>query len=162
MLKKRAADGDPIPYAAKMQMAQEVAQGMAHLTSRHFIHRDLAARNILLADGKSAALRGLGLGLVCKVADFGLSRGCGSGDGDDASGQRRESVSEDYYKSSSGVFPVRWTAPESMETLRFTTASDIWSFGIVVVEMVQDGNSPYFGTSNPDAMKYVLSRGRHS
>ena len=91
---------------------------------------------------------------MCKVADFGLSRG-GGGGGDDGD-------TESYYKSSKGVFPVRWTAPESMETLRFTQASDVWAFAVVVVELLQDGDRPYHGQSNPDVMKMVMSGGRHS
>lgn len=144
----------PIQLRDKMHMAEEVAMGMKHLSDLHFIHRDLAARNVLVADGRKVAADGSGkaLDLVCKVADFGLSRGGGD---DSAAG------TEDYYKSSSGVFPVRWTAPEAMETLRFTVASDVWSFGVVVVEMVQDGVSPYHRTSNPDVMKLTMSGGRH-
>lgn len=155
VLKKKAAEGMPIQLRDKMHMAEEVALGMKHLSNLSFIHRDLAARNVLVADGRKVGADGSSktLDLVCKVADFGLSRG--GGDDSAAAG------TEDYYKSSSGVFPVRWTAPESMETLRFTVASDVWSFGVVVVELVQDGVSPYHGTSNPDVMKLTMSGGRH-
>jgi serine/threonine protein kinase len=69
---------------------------------------------------------------------------------------------EDYYKSAGGVFPVRWTAPESMETLRFSPASDVWSFGIVVIELMVNGETPYHGMSNPDVMKMTMSGGRHA
>ena len=96
-------------------MAREVAQGMEHLSKYHFIHRDLACRNVLYSEG------------MCKVADFGLSRG-GGGD-DDAAGGNAAAAHEDYYKSTAGVFPVRWTAPEAMETMRFTPAG----IGCVVV-----------------------------
>jgi proto-oncogene tyrosine-protein kinase ROS len=117
------------------------------LSKNHFIHRDLACRNVLYSEG------------MCKIADFGLSRGSGSvstaSENDDAASH------EDYYKSSAGVFPVRWTAPESMETMRFTSASDVWSFGIMVIELLTDGESPYHGTSNPDVMKLTMSGGRH-
>jgi serine/threonine protein kinase len=125
----------------KLRMAREVAIGMDHLTKNHFIHRDLAGRNVLVTDG------------MCKVADFGLSRGAGGSDSEEH---------EDYYKSSTGVFPVRWTAPEAMETLRFTPASDVWSFGIVVIELLTDGQTPYHGMSNPDVMNLTMSGGRHA
>ena len=160
VLKAQAAEGTPITFANKMHMALDVAFGMEYLSSLRFIHGDLASRNVLVADGK----HGGGLdsvrkaaSLVCKVADFGLSRGGGNIDGGDGEGS-----SESYYKSSNGVFPVRWTAPEAMETLRFTQASDVWSFAVVVVELLQNGTSPYHGQSNPDVMKLVLSGGRHS
>jgi len=145
VLKKQHAAGEPLTLADKLQMSVEVARGMEHIAKMHYIHRDLAARNVLVAEG------------LCKVADFGLSRG-GGGDGDDGEDEN----SEDFYKSSSGVFPVRWTAPEAMETMRFAPPTDVWSFGIVMVEILNDGETPYYGQNNPDVMKLTMSGGRHS
>ena len=161
-LKTQAAEGTPVTFASKIKMALDVALGMEHLASLHFIHRDLAARNVLVADGHSTSgegrrARGLHRGseceasLVCKIADFGMSRG----------GHDGEEDKEAYYKSNNGVFPIRWTAPEAMESLRYTQASDVWAFGVVVVEMLQDGTKPYHGQSNPDVMNLVMSGGRH-
>ena len=92
-LKKRAADGAPFPMLDKYRFCVETAAGMAHLAEHMFVHRDLAARNVLL-----------GVGMVCKVADFGLSR----------SVRADEDATGDYYRSSGGLLPVRWTAPEGM------------------------------------------------
>ena len=78
---------------------------MAYLASKNFIHRDLAARNVLL-DSK----------LSCLVADFGLSRGTKS------VGMEDNPVG--YYRSMGGIFPLRWSAPECLTTMKFTTASD--------------------------------------
>ena len=83
-LKKRAADGDAFPTVDKFRFCREVADGMAHLARHSFVHRDLAARNVLL-----------GSGMVCKVADFGLSRRV-----------QTEDSTGDYYRSSSGIIPV--------------------------------------------------------
>jgi surface protein len=148
-LKNRAAEGKAVVAAHKLDLAAQTARGMEHLCERRFIHRDLAARNVLLTSGLSAS------NLVCKVADFGMSRG-GSGGNND--GPKRE----DYYKSQKGVFPVRWTAPEAMESLMFNQASDVWSFGILLIELVQDGDRPYYDLkSNGDVMALTMSGRRH-
>jgi serine/threonine protein kinase len=124
---------------------------MAHLSARHFVHRDLAARNVLLTSGKSAST------LICKVADFGLSRA-----GRSKNKTSDSTNSEDYYRSQTGVFAVRWTAPEAMETLVFNQASDVWSFGVVLVELVQDGDRPYHELKgNADVMAQTMSGQRH-
>jgi surface protein len=147
-LKRSVAEGNALPLAHKIDFAAQTARGMAHLSGRHFIHRDLAARNVLLTSGRSTS------NLVCKVADFGLSRG---GHGDEVSIE-----TEDYYKSHNGVFPVRWTAPEAMESLIFNQASDVWAFGVLLVELVQDGDRPYHGLKcNSDVMALTMSGRRH-
>ena len=115
-LKKRAADGDAYPYLDKCRFCEEVAEGMAHLAEHNFVHRDLAARNVLLSTG-----------MVCKVADFGLSRSVQADD--DSSG--------DYYRSAGGIIPVRWTAPEGIASQKFSSASDVWSFGVACIEIFQ-------------------------
>jgi len=135
-LKKRAGDGDAFPLGTKYRFCSEIAAGMAHLGEHNFIHRDLAARNVLL-----------GSGMVCKVADFGLSRRV-----------QTEDNTGDYYRSTSGVLPVRWTAPEGLTSQKFSAASDVWSFGITCIEVFQDGIQPYVETtSNPAVMTLVVN-----
>ena len=140
LLKKRAADGEAFDLTHKYRFCKEIADGMAHLAQLAFIHRDLAARNVLL-----------GSGMVCKVADFGLSRRVQT---DDNTG--------DYYRSTSGVLPVRWTAPEGLTNQKFSSASDVWSFGITCIEVFQDGAMPYNRIrSNPAVMSHVTSGKKH-
>ena len=126
LLRSRAEEHSPLSLEVKMQLGLHIAKGMDHLANLFFIHRDLAARNVLVATG-----------MIGQVADFGLSRGVQQTDSD--------GTDDLYYRSKSGVFPIRSTAPESMneETRKFSSASDVWSFAIVMVEMYQDGKRPY-------------------
>jgi hypothetical protein len=106
---------EPLEVDDKLRLCLDVALGMAHLHAKRFMHRDLAARNLLVS--RQGA---------CKVADFGLSRGASTAESDD--GEDEDPEAEQYYRSSHGMFPIRWTAPESIETFKFTPASDVWSF----------------------------------
>jgi serine/threonine protein kinase len=141
-----AAEGNAVVAAHKLDFAVQTARGMAHISGKHVVHRDLAARNVLLTSGHSPS------NLVCKVADFGLSRCSGHADG---------AETEDYYKSRKGIFATRWTAPEAMETLVFNQASDVWSFGVVLVELAQDGSRPYPLLSGSNVMALTISGQRH-
>ena len=116
----------------------QVARGMAHLARWNFVHRDLAARNVLLAAGA-----------VWKVADFGLSRAVHRSEGGD------------YYRSAGGMIPLRWTAVEAMATGRFTVASDVWSFGITMIEAYSFGAQPYGEMDAAAVIELVAAGMRH-
>nr|XP_045597984.1 tyrosine-protein kinase SRK2-like isoform X4 [Procambarus clarkii] len=110
-------------------VATQVAAGMAYLESLQLLHRDLAARNVLVGDS-----------LLCKVADFGLARIV---------------EGEDYCPSTCNKFPVKWTAPEAMLYNRFTIKSDVWSFGVLLMEVVTYGANPYPGMTNREVAEAV-------
>jgi len=116
-----------------VNMMRGIAYGMQYLSEIHYVHRDLAARNVLV----NAAL-------VCKIADFGLSR-------------EIESANEGAYttKSQSCRIPVRWTAPEAIAFRKFTSASDVWSYGICIWEILTHGERPYWSWSNQDVIKGI-------
>ena len=92
-------------------------------------------------------------GIVGQVADFGLSRGTASNAENDEG--------SDYYRSQAGVFPVRWTAPESMQTLKFTVASDVFSFAVTLIEIFQNGEKPYKHLDNAAVMQKVIGGYHH-
>ncbi|KAJ6657845.1 hypothetical protein lerEdw1_001895 [Lerista edwardsae] len=107
-------------------MLRGIAFGMKYLSGKGYVHRDLAARNILINSN-----------LVCKVSDFGLSRVL-------------EDDPEAAYTTRGGKIPIRWTAPEAIAFRKFTSASDIWSYGIVMWEVVSYGERPYWEMTNQD------------
>ncbi|KAG6459803.1 hypothetical protein O3G_MSEX011612 [Manduca sexta] len=110
--------------------AYQVARGMDFLSSKGIIHRDLAARNVLITEERT-----------CKVADFGFAR--------DVAGTHV------YERKSDGRLPIRWMAPESLYDDIFSVKSDIWSFGVLLWEIVTLGSTPYPGLSAGDVMRKV-------
>ncbi|KAL4826675.1 hypothetical protein H8958_007778 [Nasalis larvatus] len=114
-------------------MLRGIASGMRYLAEMSYVHRDLAARNILVNSN-----------LVCKVSDFGLSRFL------------EENSSDPTYTSSlGGKIPIRWTAPEAIAFRKFTSASDAWSYGIVMWEVMSFGERPYWDMSNQDVINAI-------
>ncbi|XP_031715233.1 ephrin type-B receptor 3b isoform X12 [Anarrhichthys ocellatus] len=114
-------------------MLRGIAAGMKYLSDMNYVHRDLAARNILVNSN-----------LVCKVSDFGLSRFLEDDPADPT-----------YTSSLGGKIPIRWTAPEAIAYRKFTSASDVWSYGIVMWEVMSYGERPYWDMSNQDVINAV-------
>lgn len=140
-------------------MMRGIAVGMTYLSEMGYVHRDLAARNILVDEN-----------LVCKVSDFGMSRILE----DDSEAAYTATVSvwigrlfQDVTvnemlntcstKVSSacqgGKIPIRWTAPEAIAYGKFSSASDVWSYGIVMWEVMSYGERPYWEMSNQDVSR---------
>ncbi|XP_074603538.1 tyrosine kinase receptor Cad96Ca [Brevipalpus obovatus] len=110
--------------------AYQVAKGMEYISSRGIIHRDLAARNVLMGSNKS-----------CKIADFGFSV--------------EAPPDKVYERKTDGRLPIRWMAPEALYQNQFSSRSDVWSFGVLMWEIITLGSTPYPGLTTKDVMKKI-------
>ncbi|XP_041358012.1 focal adhesion kinase 1-like isoform X2 [Gigantopelta aegis] len=106
--------------------AYQLSTALSYLESKKFVHRDIAARNVLVSSHD-----------VVKLGDFGLSRWV---------------EEQSYYKASKGKLPIKWMAPESINFRRFTTASDVWMFGVCIWEILMYGVKPFQGVKNNDVI----------
>ncbi|ELK17538.1 tyrosine-protein kinase Blk [Pteropus alecto] len=124
-------EGSRLSLSRLIDMSAQIAEGMAYIEKMNSIHRDLRAANVLVSET-----------LCCKIGDFGLAR----------------IIDSEYTAQEGAKFPIKWTAPEAIHFGVFTIKADVWSFGILLMEIITYGRVPYPGMNNPEVIR-CLERG---
>ncbi|XP_021705005.1 focal adhesion kinase 1 isoform X2 [Aedes aegypti] len=119
-------NGSKLKLGTLLLYSYQLSTALSYLESKKFVHRDIAARNVLVSSPT-----------CIKLADFGLSRWV---------------EDQSYYTSTKGMLPIKWMAPESINFRRFTTASDVWMFGVCTWEILMLGVKPFQGIKNCDVI----------
>ena len=132
LLEYLRGDGRSLKLPQLIDMGAQVASGMAYLEEKNYIHRDLGARNVLVGEN-----------FICKVANFSLARLTYKGI---------------YNEHADKKFLIKWIAPEAVKYSRFTIKCDVWSFGILLYELITYGQYPYPGINNAQVLD-VLQNG---
>ncbi|XP_060035382.1 NT-3 growth factor receptor isoform X1 [Erinaceus europaeus] len=154
----RQAKGE-LGLSQMLHIASQIASGMVYLASQHFVHRDLATRNCLV-----------GANLLVKIGDFGMSRDVYSTDyyrggprhkGPFGVSWQWQSLTAPAPPAVGGhtMLPIRWMPPESIMYRKFTTESDVWSFGVILWEIFTYGKQPWFQLSNTEVIE-CITQGR--
>ena len=119
--------------AEQLHLAAQPAAGLAYMAKKGFLHLDIAARNCLVSGGN-----------VVKVADFGLTRKLDTG--------------AEFWRPSKPIkIPIKWCSIEVLQSQLFSERSDVWSFGVLIWEIMSQGVVPYPGIMNHEMLRRLKS-----
>jgi c-src tyrosine kinase len=111
-----------------LSFAIDTCEGLTYLEENHIVHRDVAASNVLIADDNTA-----------KVSDFGLAKFVETTGKENGNKDSNENI----ITTEKIKCRTKWTAPEALESKRYTHKSDMWSYGILLWEIFSYGRCPY-------------------
>ncbi|XP_068222552.1 uncharacterized protein [Palaemon carinicauda] len=121
---------DEVSSKRLTSMALDICRALAYLTEHRYVHRDVACRNCLVSAER-----------VVKLSDFGMTR---------------PMYESEYYRfNRKAMMPVRWMSPEALEDGLFTSMSDMWSYGVLLYEVITFGSFPFQGMSNNEVVEHV-------
>ncbi|KAI1231199.1 hypothetical protein IHE44_0008136 [Lamprotornis superbus] len=167
-----------------LKTSEGIAEGMAFIEAKNYIHRDLRAANILVSETLCCKIADFGLARLIEDNEYTAREGgCGApGGAQPPKPGRPQAATEPGWGLSHRIkpsamipaqpgrfipsprrfpgakFPIKWTAPEAINYGTFTIKSDVWSFGILLTEIVTYGRIPYPGMTNPEVIQN-LERG---
>lgn len=145
LVRRRALCGSEHEEAAHVaapaltRLAREASLALAYLASRGLVHCDVRAANCLVDEQRAL-----------KLADFGMARGQGTGEG---------AAPDEYQCQRRKLVPVRWMPPESLARGVFSPASDVWALGVLILELVTLGERPFGALGSPEAVALVKQGG---
>ena len=130
----RTGEGQHLQFPQLINIAAQVASGMAYLEEQHLIHRNLAAQNVMVGEGNTV-----------KIANFRMAR---------------VTIDDDYIPELGEKLRIKWTAPEAAICNHFSIKSDVWSYGILLWELITHGQVPYQGMKLAEVLTHVI-QGHH-
>lgn len=125
----REGKGKDLSVTQLLWIAAQISEGMCYMEKEKFVHRNLGARNILVGEGNNVKIAGLGMTKVVDDPDFNFRRGL--------------------------KMAIKWMAPEVLLCNKYSTKADIWSYGIVLIEIFTYGKEPYEGMGSKEAFELV-------
>lgn len=121
-----------LPFHQLVDFAVQISQGMDYMERKGCVHRDLRSENILLSAMMS-----------CKIGDFGLARFMDS---------------TSIAITADAQIPIKWTAPEVFQMQKYTSKSDLWSYGVLLTEIITYGKMPFPDKTNGQYRQDILNR----
>eukprot|EP00055_Hartaetosiga_balthica_P003288 m.7251 g.7251 ORF g.7251 m.7251 type:complete len:701 (-) comp2741_c0_seq1:158-2260(-) len=138
LLKYLQVEKTSIKHKDMAMMGNQIAKGLAYLEKNRCIHRDLCARHIFVGIDNLCKIGGFELAIITNEYNY------------------EQFIREETYKIEDDLhFQTKWLAPEAENRGKFTSKSDVWSFGVLFWEMVSYGQPPFPDVTDLDIAKKI-------